>query len=41
MLCYIMLSFGRIWVIVGVVGHPTLYPMSNRDSFPGGEVAGA
>jgi hypothetical protein len=38
---YIMLSFGRLWVSMGIVRHPTSYPMGTRDSFPGGKVAGA
>jgi hypothetical protein len=38
---YIMLSFGGLWVSVGVVRHPVSYPMGKRDSFPGGKVAGA
>jgi hypothetical protein len=38
---YIMLSFGRIWVDVGVLRHPACYPMGIRDSFPGGKAAGA
>jgi hypothetical protein len=33
---YIMLSFGRIWVSVGVVRHPASYPLGTRNSFPGG-----
>jgi hypothetical protein len=32
-LVYIMLSFGRIWVSMGVVRHPASYPMGIRDSF--------
>jgi hypothetical protein len=32
---YIMLSFGRIWASMGVVGHLASYPMGSRDSFPG------
>jgi hypothetical protein len=32
---YIMLSFGRIRVSMGVVRHPASYPMGTRDSFPG------
>jgi hypothetical protein len=32
---YIMLSFGRIWVSMGVVIHPASYSMGTRDSFPG------
>jgi hypothetical protein len=28
---YIMLSFGRIWVSMGVVRHPASYPMGTRD----------
>jgi hypothetical protein len=38
---YIMLSFGRIWVSVGVVRHPATYPMGIRDSSLGGKAAGA
>jgi hypothetical protein len=38
---YIMLGFERIWVSMGVVRHPTSYPMGTRDSFPGGKAAGA
>jgi hypothetical protein len=34
-LFYIMLSFGRICVSMGVVKHPASYPMGTRDSFPG------
>jgi hypothetical protein len=34
-LVYIMLSFVRIWVGMGVVRHPASYPMGTRDSFPG------
>jgi hypothetical protein len=32
---YIMLSFGRISVSVGVVRNPCSYAMGTRDSFPG------
>jgi hypothetical protein len=38
---YIMLSFGRILVSMGVVGHPLSYPMDTRDSFSWGKVADA
>jgi hypothetical protein len=38
---YIMLSFGRLWVSMGVVRHLTSYPMGTRDSFPGRKAAGA
>jgi hypothetical protein len=38
---YIMLSFERIWVSMGVVRHTASYLMGTRDSFPGGKVAGA
>jgi hypothetical protein len=38
---YIMLSFGRIWVSMGVVRHPASYPMGIRDSFSGGKAAGS
>jgi hypothetical protein len=41
MLGYIMLSFGRIWVSMGVVRHPSSYRMVTRDYFPGGKAAGA
>jgi len=36
-----MLSFGRIWVSVGVVRHPASYPMGTRDYFLGGKAAAA
>jgi hypothetical protein len=36
-----MLSFGRIWVSMGVARHPASYPVDTRDSFPGSKVAGA
>jgi hypothetical protein len=39
-LAYIMLSFGRMWVSMGVVRHPASYPKGTRDSFPGGKAAG-
>jgi hypothetical protein len=39
-LCYIILSFGRIWVSMDVVRHPASYPTGIRDSFPGGKAAG-
>jgi hypothetical protein len=32
---YIMLSFERIWVSMGLVRHPASCPMGTRDSFPG------
>jgi hypothetical protein len=32
---YIMLSFGRMWVSVGVVRNTASYPMGTRDSFSG------
>jgi hypothetical protein len=32
---YITLSFGRIWVNMGVVRHSAFYPMGTRDPFPG------
>jgi hypothetical protein len=38
---YIVLSFGRICVSVGVERHPASYPMGTRVSFPGGKAAGA
>jgi hypothetical protein len=38
---YIMLSFGRLLVSVGVVRHPASYPMGTRDCFPGGKAVGA
>jgi len=38
---YIILSFGRIWVSMGVVRHPASYPMGTRESFPGGKAAEA
>jgi hypothetical protein len=38
---YIMLSFGRIWVNMGVVIQPAFYPKGTRDSFRGGKAAGA
>jgi hypothetical protein len=38
---YIMLSFGRIWVSMGIVRHPASYPRGTRDFFPGGKAAGA
>jgi hypothetical protein len=38
---YFMLGFGRIWVSMGVVRHPASYPMCTKESFPGGEAAGA
>jgi hypothetical protein len=38
---YIMLSFGRMWVTVGVVIRPASYPMGTRDPFPGGKAPGA
>jgi hypothetical protein len=38
---YIMLSFGKIWVSLGVVKHPASYPVGTRDLFPGGKAAGA
>jgi hypothetical protein len=37
----IMLSFERIWVIVGVVRHPASYPMDTRDPFGGVKAAEA
>jgi hypothetical protein len=40
-LVYIMLSFGRIWVSVGVVRHTVSYPMCTRGSFPGGKASEA
>jgi hypothetical protein len=38
---YIMLSFGRIWVIMGVVRHPASYPIVTMDCFPGGKAGEA
>jgi hypothetical protein len=38
---HIMLCFGRIWVIVGVVKHPVSYPVSTKDIFPGCKAAEA
>jgi hypothetical protein len=38
---YIMLSFGRIWVNMGVVRHPASYSMGTRGPFPGGKAAGS
>jgi hypothetical protein len=32
---YIMLSFGNIWVSMGVVRHPASYPMGTKVSFLG------
>jgi hypothetical protein len=36
---HIMLSFGRIWVSVGIVRHPASYPMGTRVFFPECKVA--
>jgi hypothetical protein len=38
---YIMLSFGRIWVSMGVVRHPASYPMGTGGFFPEDKAAGA
>jgi hypothetical protein len=40
-LCYIMLSSGRLCVSMGVVRHPASYPRGTRDSFFMGKAAGA
>jgi hypothetical protein len=40
-LVYIMLSFERLWVGMGVVRHPPSYPTGIRDAFSGGKAAGA
>jgi hypothetical protein len=38
---YVMLSFERMWVSMGVVTHPAFYAMDTTDSFPGGKAAGS
>jgi hypothetical protein len=37
---YIMLSFGRIWVSMGVVRHRASYAVGIRGSFPGSKATG-